>query len=692
MLNTTPGVGSRDPAPGLLPTPHRVVRHPLSLPLTALAALALAGCTRSARPAGDAAGGSPRVDGSRRAIVVSLDSFNERRVVGTIAAGRIPAIRRLFAEGQCAASAIPAFPSVTAAGHAAIWTGTYGNQSGIPANWHLRLPAFRHDITETQNGFRSDGLRAEPLWIRAAVAGIETFGHHVTQAPQPPGYPVDDGEPADTFAIARRRADQALASPRLSVLNGYNRALLGMALLTRDDVQLSDARAWSAVPARAGETRSAFTLVLDTSDAEMRRFTRGRALHVLLRLWPGADSGHALASFEPGRSPGVRVQPIAEESAPVRGRELARHFSAPVVLALGDGRRASLRLRLFRLSARDTSFALFVPGLQLAEANRPSLTAAYDSAAPGWVGNSAAWLWEEGRLGPTLASGGDGAAERRLLESAELATLGFMTGAAWGWETIRPRLMLDYFPLGDDADHTLWGLLDPRAPGHDAAVARRAGEARGRLWELVDMRLAALMQLAERVPGTRLFVTGDHGMRAAWRWFHPNVALRDAGLLVTDAAGRVDLTRSRAYSPNGYWINVNRVGRRGGIVPPDSVASVSAGVRRVLHAVRDEAGRAVVMRTFDAREAGAAALGMGGAAGGDVYYEVADGFAWTRDLADRVVTDKERAEGEHGFPSTSADMHTVFCEWMPGREASRRTQVVRLTDVAPAVRRWLGVP
>ena len=657
-----------------------------------LCSLALVGCARVTPRGGDAAGDVVDGTSGRRAIVVSLDAFNEERVTGTIGAGRIPAIRRLFAEGQCAASAIPAFPSVTAAGHAALWTGAYGDRSGIPANWHLRLPASRHDITETQNGFRSDGLRAEPLWIRAAAAGVATFGHHVTQAPQPPGYPVDDGEPADTFALARRRAEEASSNPRLSVLNGYNRALLGMALLTADRVQLTDAAEWAFEPRRAGDRRRAFRVPLDTGDAEMRPFTRARGLHVLLRLWPDADSGHALASFEPGRGPAVRVEPIVEESAPVRGRVLARHFSAPVVLRLGDGRRASLRLRLFRLSARDGTFGLFVPGLHLAEANRPSLTAAYDSAAPGWVGNSAAWLWEEGRLGPTLANGGDGTAERRLLESAELATLGFMTGAAWGWETLRPRLMLDYFPLGDDADHTLWGLLDRRAPAYDSTVARKAAELRERLWELVDLRLAAVMQLAEGTPGTRLVVTGDHGMRATWRWFHPNVALRDAGLLVTDVAGRVDLARTRAYSPNGYWVTVNRVGRRGGIVPRDSVAAVVAEVRRVFHAVRDEAGRAVVTQTFDARSEGAAALGMGGAAGGDVYYEVAEGFAWRRDLGGGVVEAEARAEGEHGYPPTSADMHTVFCEWMPGLPAVRRAESVRLTDVALAVRRWLAVP
>ena len=66
-------------------------------------------------------------------------------------------------------------------------------------------------------------------------------------------------------------------------------------------------------------------------------------------------------------------------------------------------------------------------------------------------------------LGPTLAKGGDGTAELRWMESAELLTRGFVEGSAWGWGARQPRLMLDYFPLGDDTDHALWGYLN--APG-----------------------------------------------------------------------------------------------------------------------------------------------------------------------------------------------------------------------------------
>ncbi|MEO6445033.1 MAG: alkaline phosphatase family protein [Gemmatimonadaceae bacterium] len=622
----------------------------------------------------------------RRAILVSFDAFNERRVTETIAAARIPAILALFSEGSCVAAARPAFPSVTAAGHAALWTGAFGNRSGIAANTVLRLPASQHSILETANGFSAAALRSEPLWIAAALDQRAVFAHHVTQAPGIPGYPTDDGEPADTFEVARRRAQQALTSRRLAVLNGYNAVLVAPALLTAADVQLTVATRWRGLSQGSGAPALEFDLPLSGDP-----LVRGRALHALLRLWPQGDSVQFFVSPERDLTTAIRVWPHAEERAPVRGRALARYFSEPVVLRLADGRRASMRLRLFALRARDTSFTLYVPGMQLADANRDDLTSEYDAAVPGWVGNSAVSLWERGRFGRTLAQGGDGVAERRWMESAELLTRGFVAGSAWGWRAQSPQLMLDYFPLGDDIDHALWGYLDRASPRFDVAVAQRAAALRAEMWELVDLRLAGLMELVRSSPNARLFVGGDHGMRPAWRRFRPNAALREAGLLSLDSAGHIDLARSRAASANGYWISVNRERRRGGIVAPADEGRVMDDVRRALLSVRDEWGRSVVTQVSDVRSPDASALGIGGVTGGDVYYDLAPGYLWTGGAVGPVVEDAPRPTGEHGFPSTSPDMHTVSCAWGPTLPAQRDPEVQPLTELSRAVRRWLNL-
>src|SRR5262249_36156534 len=150
--------------------------------------------------------------------------------------------------------------------------------------------------------------------------------------------------------------------------------------------------------------------------------------------------------------------------------------------------------------------------------------------------------------------GGDGTAEARYLETAELLTRQYIRGAEWLWRTGNPALLIHYFPLGDDVDHRMLGWIAQGTPRSDASIAARLQPWRARLWELVDIQFAAVGDLA-RASGATLFVSGDHGMRPTWRVFRPNVALAQAGLLAADTAGRIDLARTRALTASGYWVS-----------------------------------------------------------------------------------------------------------------------------------------
>ncbi|HYW14514.1 MAG TPA: alkaline phosphatase family protein, partial [Longimicrobium sp.] len=202
-----------------LPRTHRFA------PLVAAAALLASACAPP-RPS------APAPAPARRAILVSFDALNERRVLETLPAEAVPNFRALFAGGACAEYARPAFPSVTAPGHASLWTGAYGNVNGIAANNQPPLPQDAHSLTERVSGFEYAALRAEPIWITAAAAGLSVVGHHATQAPGVPGYPpVRTGE--DALAGSRARAASALALPAARVLNGYNRELAPGRVITQ---------------------------------------------------------------------------------------------------------------------------------------------------------------------------------------------------------------------------------------------------------------------------------------------------------------------------------------------------------------------------------------------------------------------------------------------------------------------------
>lgn len=618
---------------------------------------------------------------TRRAILVSFDALNEQRARATIPPEAIPALYALFDGGACAASARPAFPSVTAPGHAALWTGAYGNVSGIAANGMPALPRGTHTLTSWVSGYFVDNLRAEPVWITAARAGRRVTGQHVTQAPAAPGYPgADADDPA--LRARRREAEQVLALDRLLVMNGYNVMRAPALVLTHESHRPQPARGWanldrvaSGVPPReiawlAGED-SLFALLHGAPD--------GRVYDRVL-LAPSRDA--ALGRVARAAPP---------DTAPVTApRALARHFAEPVFAPSAQGLTA-LTGRLFDVSADGSQYTLLVPELRLVQGNHADATEAYLRAIGGWYGNGALSAYRAGRLGRTLANGGDGTAEARYLESLELLVRQFQRGAEWLWRTRNPQLHLDYLPLIDEVDHEWFGLVDSTAAPYDRALAARLAPYRVRAWQLADRYLATLQGLVRGDANAMLVVSGDHGMRSYWTGFRPNVALRDAGLLVLDSAGRVDLSRTRAFSPNGYYVMLNRTAWKDGIVGPGEERAVLDAAERALRAVRSPDGTPVVTRTWRSDVPGADTLGLGGPSGGDLYYDVARGYFWNAGLTGDVTAPLRGVVAGHGFPSPSPEMHTVLCAWGDGI-APRRIGPARNADAPLIVTDWLGVP
>ena len=637
------------------------------------ALLGISACGPRAEPAASPVA-SPEPVARRRAILVSFDALNERRARETIPAAAIPAIRSLFEQGSCAEYALPAWPSKTSASHAAIWTGAFGDVSGIAANWQPKLPRGRHRITDLGSGYASDALRAEPIWVTAGLAGRRVAAHHPTQAPDAPGYPPVEGARAPADVIARAAAVSALADPAVTVLNGYNASVAPDLALTAEQATPRPAAGWRNLD-RLGPTvpprEIAWAVGADSLFAVF--YGRDRYTHVLVA--PARDAAH-----------GVTAAAAPVERDDPRGRELARHFSEPLALATPAGR-VYVRVRLFSLAPDASDFLLFQPGLQVVEGNHPVEAAAYMAAIGGWTGNGAQDLMPAGALGPVIGKGGDGTAELRYLETLEYLTRQFMRGSEWLWEK-GADLQLDYFPLLDETDHRWFGDVAPASPAYRPEAAELAQQMRARAWALADIRLAALQQMVSGDTNAALFVTGDHGMRATWLTFRPNVALAAAGLLVVDDSGRIDAARTRALAPDGLYIMINTTDWLDGTVPPDSVTAVLAAADSAIRSVRGPSGEPVVTRTWIV--AGEDSLGRGGPVGGMLYFETAPGYDWSW-RPTGPVAGEGRVSGQHGFPSTSPDMYTVLCAYGAAFPA-RRLPPARVIDAAASVADWLGIP
>ncbi|MEX2526608.1 MAG: alkaline phosphatase family protein [Gemmatimonadota bacterium] len=623
-----------------------------------------------APPSGD---GTPGGGPAHQAILVSIDALSESILRRTLPREVAPTLHRIFQDGACAEYAISHYPSVTAAAHATLWTGAYGNVTGVTTNTVPLLPRSQHTILESHRGFSYEALRAEALWITAGREGVSVAGHHVTQAPGLPGYLPLDSVRTPRDVAARREAGEILALPHVRVMNGYNRSYGTHRVVTAASASLHKPQDWRGLDG----------LSLDPAP---RAFAWHAGPDSIFGLLVGSNGtfDRAILSRNKDAATGVEAWATPPEDAPIRGRPLARHFSDPLRLEV-EGDILHLWFRLFHVEPDGEDFVLYHPSIDAVELNRPDLAEAYHAQVQGWFGNGAHNLYRRGGFGPTLWQGGDGTAESRYLETAELLTRQFNRGSAWLWETGEPRLLLDYFPLGDDIDHTLLGFLEPARPGYDPELAGALARVRERVWELVDLRVGFLESLV--IPtGGALFVSGDHGMRPSWRIFRPNRALEEAGLLVRGADGAVDLSRTVAYS-NGYFVMLNRTAWRGGIVESHDEARVVERVRAALMDARDSQGVPVVTGTYVPEDF--PELGMGGPTGGDVYWSLAPFTRPSWELTGPVLGEAAVDAG-HGFLPTEPDMFTVFCA-VATTLAPRRIGPVHLTAVAPTVAEWVGV-
>lgn len=605
----------------------------------------------------------------RRAIMVSFDAMNEERARGTVSPQAIPEFLQLFDQASCTDGARPMWPSVTAASHAALWTGVYGNVNGVVANSQAPLPWREFSLTELLSGFEARELRAEPIWITAARAGRTVVGHHVSHSGQPGRWQPDGGR--DTAGI---RSDiSALASPRLLLMNGFSGGPAPRLLsAARNPPRLPGP--WLGLAA------------LEPIGVELREVSWAVGSDSLHALFFGAD-GYREAVVSPVRDVGrgVRVRPHPVERDPIEGRSLARHFSDVLWMDLPEGR-AGLYLRLFELAPDLSSYRLFQTGRSTVRTNHPAALREYEAAVGAFVAGAGNVLLEGGAGRPTIPEGGDGTAELEYLETAELHTRQFIRGSAWLWRNRRPHLQAEYFPLADGLDHLWFGLVSPEVPGYDPARAARVNAMRNRGWALVNRYLAGLRELARQADAL-LVVAGDHGMRANWRVFHVNTALERAGLLATNPEGRPDLARSQAIASVPYFVNVNTVGRKGGIVQPGAVDQVADSVARVLLAARGPDGAPIVTRTW--RPLPDDTLGIGGPTGGDVYFGLASGYNYSTARSDALVTARPPA-GNHGYPSLERDMYTVLCAIGSG-VGGHRLPTARVIDAAPTVAAWLGI-
>jgi hypothetical protein len=240
--------------------------------------------------------------------------------------------------------------------------------------------------------------------------------------------------------------------------------------------------------------------------------------------------------------------------------------------------------------------------------------------------------------------------------------------------------------------------MQPGSAAYDPAIARKLEPVLGALLGELDAYVGALR--AALGQEDLLAVVGDHGLAPA-RWdFFPNVVLRRAGLLVLDARGQIDLTRTKVMYAlgDGGYLQVNSDARPGGIVPASEHLAVLRQARAALSrmAVKTPGGVVPLVRQFVMpgdrlwQELGLAGLGATDRA----YLALQPGYVPSVVfIGEEAYRARPRnATGAYGDDPRDPALQGFLFAAGPGLPAGQEVGAARLIDVAPTLARWLGLP
>jgi predicted AlkP superfamily pyrophosphatase or phosphodiesterase len=275
----------------------------------------------------------------------------------------------------------------------------------------------------------------------------------------------------------------------------------------------------------------------------------------------------------------------------------------------------------------------------------------------------------------------DGTVEREMIAAGALTAedvAGFQDATSGAWRDQRwtdaavhiierhaPNLLLFHLLALDSANHR----YGPGTPASQTAMA------------FLDAQVERLLSAIDRAgltAQTTVLIVSDHGFRSAEHFIHPNVVIRDAGLL----HGTGNDLRAEAWARSwggaaGVYVTDRQ--RREEVV--SRLAPMLArldGVDRVLR------GAALT----DANFPDPAALDQAP----DLVLSAKRGFEFGGNDTGPSVTEVSPDHlGHHGALETDPEMEAIFIAWGEGVARGQSLDTVHSVQIAPTMAEWLGL-
>jgi predicted AlkP superfamily phosphohydrolase/phosphomutase len=542
----------------------------------------------------------------------------------------MPNLTRLVEGGVKAEYAQSIDPTLTAAAHASIATGTYPNKTGIVANT-FRLP--HQYIYQTVSGFGDVEWGMEPIWRAAMRAGLRTAVVFW------PGVGINFPDKLGDYTVAYGASDAYSAQHVLSFTpaGGWENAPTSFSPLKEAILRIAKQEGLLAkvnvlaVDTSGDQTENYDLFILDLDKRigeESARLTEGQWAPLLIsdRVWSGAY-------FK------------------ITDPDMANFTIFQSRVNYNQARPAEL------LKEINERFGFFPPSPD------------YYALEHGWI------------------SEGD------YFEMVEMHFRWMMDVAVYVYTTYQPDLMLTWQGPVDECGHQFM-LVDERqwnySPQRAAAYAdlyRRAhqlaDENLGLLLEVLDLDEAAIFVVSDHgMAPIHSYVNVNVALIQAGL-----MVLEDTVSYYIDTAR----TKANAVTSGGaVHVYVNLAGReRGGSVPSEDYEEVQEEVIAVLSAITDPVdGQPVFQRILRREELDELHLDCENS--GDVFAQVRMGY-YPHYYRDRTeIIQPVEFYGQHGYDSTLPEMRAMLVAAGPGIAMGKAIGPVHLVDVAPSVARLLG--